>query len=47
MYCHNNSVSAGIKGIIENIINFNCKMTDKFANGKERRMDFFTTQIKY
>lgn len=40
MCCHINSVSAGTKIINENIINFNGKMTDKFANCKERRMDF-------
>jgi hypothetical protein len=40
MCCQNNSVSASIKIIIENIINFNGKMIDKFANCKERRMDF-------
>jgi len=38
--CYNKSVSVGIKIIIENIINFNGKMSDKFANCKERRMNF-------
>jgi hypothetical protein len=26
--------------MVENIINFNDKVTDKFASHKERRMDF-------
>jgi hypothetical protein len=40
MFYHNNSVSVGIKIIVESIINFNGKMTDKFANCKEIKMDF-------